>query len=108
MDPLAAPVPWAAGTPLQAEFGAQRWGELAGSLQEPKRYAVWANPFAERDEVSGVLREHGLAPLAGEAGRAHIWAPQAAQLAQASGRPLLPKPPTCPSTGPKLYYHPMI
>jgi len=98
------------------EFGA-RWSQLFEALQRPKSYAAWANSFVEAGEavsVGGsssaaqVLSEHGLTRLSGSAAIANLWIPArgpgvSQPLATLDGQ-LLPKPPTCPHTGLKLYY----
>ena len=82
---------------LESEFGS-RWPQLSVALGRPKRYAAWVNPFAAKDAAEGLLRSHGLEPLPGIAGKAHLWAPTD------EPEKLLPKPPTCSSSGLKAYY----
>ena len=83
---------------LESEFGS-RWPQLSAALGRPKRYAAWVNPFAAKGAAQELLRSHGLEPLPGVAGEAHLWAP-----AQTGEQQLLPKPPTCSETGLKTYY----
>ena len=83
---------------LESEFGS-RWPQLSAALGKPKRYAAWVNPFAAKGAAHELLTLHGLEPLPGIAGEAHLWAP-----AQAADQQLLPKPPTCSVTGLKTYY----
>lgn len=89
--------------PLAAEFGPRAEGLLLAMLR-PKRYAAWANPFSGGGGAcsEAFLAEHGYAALPGAAGSAaHIFTAPPELDADAAR---LPKPPTCPETGLKLYY----
>ncbi|CAK9096167.1 unnamed protein product [Durusdinium trenchii] len=76
-------------TTLSEEFG-RRWAPLAAALARPKRYA---------DEFLG---SRGFHRLPGLAGAAHLygWAGES----ESEDERWLPKPPTCPKTGLKMYY----
>eukprot|EP00747_Dinoflagellata_sp_TGD_P080381 gnl/TRDRNA2_/TRDRNA2_160866_c0_seq3.p1 gnl/TRDRNA2_/TRDRNA2_160866_c0~~gnl/TRDRNA2_/TRDRNA2_160866_c0_seq3.p1 ORF type:complete len:352 (+),score=47.57 gnl/TRDRNA2_/TRDRNA2_160866_c0_seq3:88-1143(+) len=92
---------------LPREYG-ERWHQLWTAMQRPKRYAAWLNPFAAgTEEATILLEQNGLRRLPGAAGAAHLWGPIATAMPPGDApeaRALLPRPPTCATTGLKLYY----
>lgn len=93
---------------LRAEYGA-RWPALLEAMKRPRCYAAWANPFTAEGAAAQVLEAHGYRPLGDNPNFAQIWVPEALDkeptgASGSSGRKPLPKPPTCESTGLKLYY----